>query len=143
MGENSLGKLALESCGVSEEVKKNWKYYIDNEVQKNEERLKIEEVKIIDPAMGSGHMLTYCFDMLREVKKNWKYYIDNEVQKNEERLKIEEVKIIDPAMGSGHMLTYCFDMLSDIYEDLGWSKKDAVLSIIKNNIYGLEISWLE
>ncbi|WP_294066142.1 BREX-1 system adenine-specific DNA-methyltransferase PglX [uncultured Fusobacterium sp.] len=92
MGENSLGKLALESCGVSEEVKKNWKYYIDNEVQKNEERLKIEEVKIIDPAMGSGHMLTYCFDML-----------------------------------------------SDIYEDLGWSKKDAVLSIIKNNIYGLDI----
>lgn len=92
MGENSLGKLALESCGVSEEVKKNWKYYIDNEVQKNEERLKIEEVKIIDPTMGSGHMLTYCFDML-----------------------------------------------SDIYEDLGWSKKDAVLSIIKNNIYGLEI----
>lgn len=92
MGENSLGKLALESCGVSEEVKKNWKYYIDNEVQKNEERLKIEEVKIIDPAMGSGHMLTYCFDML-----------------------------------------------SDIYEDLGWSKRDAILSIIKNNIYGLEI----
>lgn len=92
MGENSLGKLALESCGVSEEVKKNWKYYIDNEVQNSEERLKIEEIKIIDPAMGSGHMLTYCFDML-----------------------------------------------SDIYEDLGWSKKDAVLSIIKNNIYGLDI----
>lgn len=92
MGENSLGKLALESCGVSEEVKKNWKYYIDNEVQNSEERLKIEEIKIIDPAMGSGHMLTYCFDML-----------------------------------------------SDIYEDLGWSKKDAILSIIKNNIYGLEI----
>lgn len=92
LAENSLGKLALESCGVSEEVKENWKYYIDNEVQKNEEILKIEEIKIIDPAMGSGHMLTYCFDML-----------------------------------------------SDIYEDLGWSKKDAVLSIIKNNIYGLDI----
>lgn len=92
MGENSLGKLALESCGVSEEIKENWKYYIENEIQKSEERLKIEEIKIIDPAMGSGHMLTYCFDML-----------------------------------------------SDIYENLGWSKKDAVLSIIKNNIYGLDI----
>lgn len=92
LAENSLGKFALESCGVSEEIKKNWKYYIDNEVQKNEEILKIEEIKIIDPAMGSGHMLTYCFDML-----------------------------------------------SDIYEDLGWSKRDAILSIIKNNIYGLEI----
>lgn len=42
-------------------------------------------------------------------------------------------------MGSGHMLTYSFDMLYEIYEDLGWSRKDAVLSILKNNLYGLEI----
>lgn len=92
MAENSLGKLALESCGVSENLKNNWKYFIENEVSENSERLKIEDIKIIDPAMGSGHMLTYCFDML-----------------------------------------------SEIYEDLGWSKKEAVFSILKNNLYGLEI----
>lgn len=92
MAENSLGKLALENCGASENLKNNWKYFIENEISENSERLKIEDIKIIDPAMGSGHMLTYCFDML-----------------------------------------------SEIYEDLGWSRKEAVFSILKNNLYGLEI----
>ena len=92
MAENSLGKLALENCGASENLKNNWKYFIENEISENSERLKIEDIKIIDPAMGSGHMLTYCFDML-----------------------------------------------SEIYEDLGWSKREAVFSILKNNLYGLEI----
>ena len=92
MAENSLGKLAIENLKVSPELKKNWKYYIDSEIDSSSERLNVEDIKVIDPSMGSGHMLTYCFDMLYE-----------------------------------------------IYEDLGWSRKDAVLSILKNNLYGLEI----
>lgn len=92
MVENSLGKLAVESLGASETLKKTWKYYIESESDESSPKLNIEEIKILDPAMGSGHMLTYSFDVL-----------------------------------------------FDIYEDLGWSKKDAVLSILKNNIYGLEI----
>lgn len=92
MAENSLGKLAIENLKVSPELKRNWKYYIDSEIDSNSERLNVEDIKIIDPSMGSGHMLTYSFDMLYE-----------------------------------------------IYEDLGWSRKDAVLSILKNNLYGLEI----
>ncbi|MEI6857171.1 BREX-1 system adenine-specific DNA-methyltransferase PglX [Psychrilyobacter sp.] len=96
MAENSLGKLAVESLGVSEKLKSGWKYYIDT--VENEE-LKVES----------------------------------------EKIAIEDIKILDPAMGSGHMLTYSFDLLYDIYEDLGWSSKEAVLSILKNNIYGLEI----
>lgn len=92
MVENSLGKLAVESLGASETLKKTWKYYIESESDESSPKLNVEEIKILDPAMGSGHMLTYSFDVL-----------------------------------------------FDIYEDLGWSKKDAVLSILKNNIYGLEI----
>lgn len=92
MVENSLGKLAVESLGASETLKKTWKYYIESESDESSPKLNIEEIKILDPAMGSGHMLTYSFDVLFH-----------------------------------------------IYEDLGWSKKDAVLSILKNNIYGLEI----
>ena len=96
MAENSLGKLALESLGVSESIKDNWKYYIEP--------------------------------------------IDNgELKIGNEKIKIEDIKILDPAMGSGHMLTYSFDMLFDIYQDLGWTDKEAVLSILSNNIYGLEI----
>ena len=92
MVENSLGKLALESTGINENLKDNWKYYIDSEKEENLEKIKIEDIKILDPAMGSGHILVYAFDMLFEM-----------------------------------------------YENLGWSTKESVLSILKNNIYGLEI----
>ena len=92
MVENSLGKLALESTGINENLKDNWKYYIESELDKNSEKIKIEDVKILDPAMGSGHILVYAFDLLFEM-----------------------------------------------YENLGWSTKDTVLSILKNNLYGLEI----
>jgi len=92
MVENSLGKLALESTGINENLKNNWKYYIDSEAEENLEKLKIEDIKILDPAMGSGHILVYAFDLLFEM-----------------------------------------------YENLGWSTKESVLSILKNNLYGLEI----
>ena len=92
MVENSLGKLALESTGINENLKDNWKYYIDSEKEENSEKIKIEDIKILDPAMGSGHILVYAFDLLFE-----------------------------------------------IYENLGWSTKESVLSILKNNLYGLEI----
>lgn len=92
MVENSLGKLALESTGINESLKNNWKYYVDLELDKNSEKIKIEDIKILDPAMGSGHILVYAFDLLFEM-----------------------------------------------YENLGWSTKESVLSILKNNIYGLEI----
>ncbi|PHI06321.1 BREX-1 system adenine-specific DNA-methyltransferase PglX [Fusobacterium polymorphum] len=92
MIENSLGKLALESTGINENLKNNWKYYIDSENEENSEKIKIENIKILDPAMGSGHILVYAFDLLFEM-----------------------------------------------YENLGWSTKETVLSILKNNLYGLEI----
>jgi len=92
MVENSLGKLALESTGINDNLKNNWKYYIDLEKEENSEKIKIEDIKILDPAMGSGHILVYAFDLLFEM-----------------------------------------------YENLGWSTKESVLSILKNNLYGLEI----
>ena len=92
MVENSLGKLGIESTGINENLKDNWKYYIDSEAEENSEKIKIEDIKILDPAMGSGHILVYTFDLLFEM-----------------------------------------------YENLGWSTKESVLSILKNNLYGLEI----
>ena len=92
MVENSLGKLALESTGINESLKTNWKYYIESELDESSEKIKIEDMKILDPAMGSGHILVYAFDLLFEM-----------------------------------------------YENLGWSTKESVLSILKNNLYGLEI----
>ena len=52
---------------------------------------------------------------------------------------LETIKVIDPCMGSGHILVYAFDVLMQIYTQMGYTDKDAVLSILENNLYGLDI----
>jgi type II restriction/modification system DNA methylase subunit YeeA len=76
MVENSLGRLWLESH-PNEELKAQWKYYLEEaeqepEVQKQLEALKDpnlnpENIKVLDPAMGSGHILVYAFDVLYDI----------------------------------------------------------------------------
>lgn len=91
MVENSLGKLWQEGH-PNEELKENWKYYIkeaeqEEEVQKELDKLKeeaknlkVEDIKIIDPAMGSGHILVYAFDVLYDIYLS-EGYIDREIPK--------------------------------------------------------------
>ena len=86
-----------------------------------------------------------------ELKKSWQYYLDEPEQEeavNAELAKIkaeyalatpEEIKIIDPCMGSGHILIYAFDLLMQVYLNQGYTEKDAVISILQNNLYGLDI----
>jgi hypothetical protein len=78
MVENSLGRLWLESHPNST-LREGWKYYIDEAEQTPEvaERLRVlrmenavkspEDIKIIDPCMGSGHILVYAFDVLMQI----------------------------------------------------------------------------
>jgi type II restriction/modification system DNA methylase subunit YeeA len=70
MVENSLGKMWLERY-PNEELKSKWKFYIEEErqedVRKENKALKPEEIKVIDPAMGSGHILVYAFDVLYDI----------------------------------------------------------------------------
>ena len=42
-------------------------------------------------------------------------------------------------MGSGHILVYAFDVLMQIYTAAGWDQREAAQSILKNNLYGLDI----
>lgn len=65
--ENSLGRLWLEKGDENSPLKANWKYYLDGELIKDETKLSPEEIKIIDPACGSGHMLVYAFDVLYDI----------------------------------------------------------------------------
>lgn len=53
--------------------------------------------------------------------------------------KPEELTFFDPCMGSGHILSYAFDVLMEIYRECGWRDKDAAISIVENNLYGLDI----
>ena len=81
----------------------------------------------------------------------WKYYLEEAEQEPEVQaelakireeyatLKPENIKLIDPCMGSGHILVYAFDVFMQIYENAGWSAREAAQSIVENNIYGLDI----
>lgn len=85
------------------------------------------------------------------LKNNWKYYLDGAVQEKETTDKLEEIGkeysqispdqllCLDPCMGSGHILCYFFDVLMQIYTSVGYSERDAAQSILKNNIWGLDI----
>ena len=54
-------------------------------------------------------------------------------------LKPEEIRCIDPCMGSGHIFCVLFDVLVKIYEDYGYTARDAAASIVENNLWGLDI----
>lgn len=50
-----------------------------------------------------------------------------------------QMTFFDPCMGSGHILVYAFDVLMEIYREYGYSDRDAAISIVENNIFGLDI----
>ena len=84
MVENSLGRLWVEGhpeCGLKE----NWKYYLEEAQQEPEVQVKLseirkeyaalnpEDIKLIDPCMGSGHILVYAFDVLMQIYESAGY----------------------------------------------------------------------
>ncbi|UWG96366.1 BREX-1 system adenine-specific DNA-methyltransferase PglX [Dehalobacter sp. DCM] len=56
-----------------------------------------------------------------------------------ERIDPRELTLFDPCMGSGHILVYAFDVLMVVYRECGYSDQDAAVSILKHNLYGLDI----
>ena len=84
MVENSLGRLWVEGNG-NEELKANWKYYLEEaaqeaevkkqltEIRKEYAKLSPEDIKIIDPCVGSGHILVYAFDVLIQIYESAGY----------------------------------------------------------------------
>ena len=56
-----------------------------------------------------------------------------------ESINPKELTVFDPCVGSGHFLVYAFEVLIKIYNECGYSTRDAVRSIVENNLYGLDI----
>lgn len=81
----------------------------------------------------------------------WHYYLEEANQEPEVQAQLDEIrkeyaaltpdqlKVIDPCSGSGHILAYMFDVLMKIYESYGYTAREAVASIVENNLYGLDI----
>lgn len=86
-----------------------------------------------------------------DLKANWKYYLGeakqepkvqkqlDEIHREYSALTPEDILCVDPCMGSGHIICYLFDVLMQIYEAYGYTTRDAVSSIVRNNLYGLDI----
>ena len=86
-----------------------------------------------------------------DLKATWKYYLEEaeqepdvqaqlaEIRKEYAAMTPEQIKCIDPCCGSGHILVYLFDVLMQIYESYGYTTREAVASIVQNNLYGLDI----
>lgn len=84
MVENSLGRLWIEGH-PNDNLKESWKYYLEEAQQEVEVQAQIdkiraeyknispENIKVIDPCMGSGHILVYCFDILMQIYESQGY----------------------------------------------------------------------
>lgn len=84
MVENSLGRLWVEGH-PNDELKAGWKYYLEEaeqesevqaqlaEIRKEYAKLNPEDIKVIDPCMGSGHILVYAFDVLMQIYESAGY----------------------------------------------------------------------
>lgn len=103
MVENSLGRLWLEGH-PSEALRMKWRYYVDEAPQ--------------EPAVAAR---------LAQIRAPYA------------ALQPDQLTVLDPCMGSGHILVYAFDVLMDIYRSVGYTDRDAVQSIVQNNLYGLDI----
>ena len=103
MVENSLGRLWLEGH-PNDALKSGWKYYIEEAEQEPEVQAQLAEIR-----------------------------------KGYAALQPEEIRVIDPCMGSGHILCVFFDVLVRIYEDYGYTAREAAVKIVENNLWGLDI----
>ena len=84
MVENSLGRLWVEGH-PNDELKSGWKYYLKEAVQEPEVQAQLEsiraeygklnpeEIRVIDPCCGSGHILVYCFEVLMQIYESQGY----------------------------------------------------------------------
>ena len=84
MVENSLGRVWLEGH-PDLSLQSKWKYYLEEadqepqvkeklkEIRSSRRRMEPTDIKVIDPCMGSGHVLVYAFDVLIQIYESYGY----------------------------------------------------------------------
>lgn len=131
MVENSLGRIFIDK-------RKEQGVYADGRSLDEMSWDEVEAKRIANEEEIAGQM-------------GWKYYLPEAAQTKEVRQQLEEIhqqseykdvrdiKVIDPCMGSGHLLVYAFDVLMKMYENDGYSQRDAAQCILEHNLFGLDI----
>ena len=141
-----------------------YQYYIsekkDQVININKSNIKKEDIPAATQLFTTDWVVKYMVDNSlgrywiernpnTSLKEHIAYYLgeaeqDEETQRKldeirSENISIEELTFFDPCMGSGHILVYAFDVFFEIYKELGYLERDIPESILKNNIFGLDI----
>ncbi|MGI6014790.1 MAG: BREX-1 system adenine-specific DNA-methyltransferase PglX [Oscillospiraceae bacterium] len=131
MVENSLGRIFIDK-------RKEQGVFADGRAPEEMTWEETEAKRIANEKEIAGQM-------------GWKYYLPeaaqtrevrqqlDEIQRQSEYKDVRDIKVIDPCMGSGHILVYAFDVLMQMYENDGYSQRDAAQCILEHNLYGLDI----
>ncbi|MDO4384279.1 MAG: BREX-1 system adenine-specific DNA-methyltransferase PglX, partial [Eubacteriales bacterium] len=120
MVENSLGRTYIQ-----------YKLVVSGEWSEDSEEKRVAREKEIAESLG------------------WKYYLPEAKQTEEVRKQLnqlnpdtfdpKDLRLLDPCAGSGHILAYMFDVMVTIYQDYGYTTREAAASIVSQNLYGLDI----
>ncbi len=169
MVENSLGRLWLEYCppgmahgNAQDALRELWTYYIEEAEQDDEAEKKLnavrssftfkspEEIKIIDPCMGSGHILVYAFDILMQI-----YFSEGYSEREAAKLILEKNLYGLDIDRRAYQLAYFALMMKarqynrrifsenvkpQVYHPEGWSDGEEYGSLLKIDNSGLEPS---
>ena len=84
-----------------------------------------------------------------KIKSSLKYLVENDTSTEPSAgsdsisepiiSEVSQLTLIDPAVGSGHILVEGFDLLYQMYMEEYYTPEEAVESILKNNLFGLDL----
>lgn len=136
-----------------------WLYQYYNEERKNEVinvykgTVKKEDIPAATQLFTTDWVVRYMVDnslgrywIERHPESTLKDKLDffvtpknGEIKIIDEEIEPKDLTFFDPCMGSGHILVYAFDVLMHIYTEYGYSEREAAVSILENNLFGLDI----
>ena len=146
-----------EAAGQVEIIGWLYQYYIsqkhDEVVNMNKGSIKKEDIPAATQLFTTDWVVRYMVD--NSLGRYWiernpqsklaeklEFFITSkteDIQYVNEEIEPTDLTFFDPCMGSGHILIYAFDVLMEIYRECGYSDRDAAISIVENNLFGLDI----
>ena len=114
MVQNTIGRIYLDNNPYETQLQKKWKYLVDTPKISQIREICNQDKKITDYADSS----------------------DSVILKYEE---LTDLRVADLACGSGHILNECFDLLYDLYIAEGYGRGEAIESIFRHNLTGVDL----
>jgi len=132
MVQNTVGKIWLDLHPDSP-LKANMKYLVEASPK---EEVSISEAAVIvqETSAQQGKPLSLFSEQAQEDTTTSPEEPGGAIIR-----EVAQLKLLDPASGSGHILVEGFDLLYDMYLAEHYPPEEAVESILKNNLFGLDI----